>query len=556
MVAAEDASSSSPIILFQDLNPLTTSLSTKCSGDDWSYRFSTEEFQALCGTDASPSGTTTAGAVFTAMQNHLDELKLLMALRYYAPLVENCSTSISKMPTTAPSSNTTTGTTSTSTNVPLVQCYYKPKNTSSRPTNANSWDYELINFEDETITTFTNNQYDDTIISNALTTLKNQLDSLKDSVNSSNLYSIAYTPNYDLNGAIAAAYGPMISTLKSYNTTAIEKIEGQLIKLVVNNVLEDSDIAVLPIDGVTPSVDSVIFPSHYGTLECDPEAGPDTAFVFDNTISNDYAKSYIENLMLTVGMQTNRSQFVSLKPLKTNDTASTSIYIHGGAPVYCDNEYEDDDAYKALCADESSGTANVYVTNLVPQRGGLATTISSQQETSGTLMNTLISGTSAAFSNLVDMYNHRSLVGNVTKCSLAQLDAYYANWRFSLKKEFTGEDGGTTTETWVQHVSKLEDTTTLMREAVLLLNEINRTLQNQQKTMERQLALQSLTSIYANSETLTSGLAKNAVTTNTIIDQFNTAHQDTSSSSSSSSSSSNTSSSSSSTSDISSYSPS
>ncbi|MAJ82619.1 MAG: hypothetical protein CMF41_06860 [Legionellales bacterium] len=549
-----DQARTSPIILFDESNPLTTSLSSKCSGDDWSYRFSTEEFQALCGTDSSPTGTDSAKLVLNAMEDYPDEFKLLMALRYYAPLVANCSTSISKMPTTEPSTSTT-GSASSSTNVPLVQCYYSPKSTSTKPTNSNSWNYELINLEDSTIDSLSNNTSEDETIKTAFTTLKNQLDTLADSVNSSNLYQIPYTPTYDLNGAVAGAYGPLISTLQSYNTTAIDKVEGQLIKLIVNDVLERADSQILPIDAVTPSVDSVIYPSHYGTQECNPEVedGPDTSFIFDTSIVNDYAKSYIENLMLTVGMQTNRSQFVSLEPLKTNDTTSTSIYIHGGAPVFCDNSFTSDDAYKALCADESTGTANVYVTNLVPQRSGISTTISTQQESSGTLMNGLLAGTSASFSNLVNMYNRRALIGNKTKCTMEQLDAYYANWRFSQQKTFVGEDGTETQETWVKHVSTLEDSTTLMREAVLLLSEINRTLQNQQQTMERQLALLSLTSIYTTSPNFTSGLAKNATTTNTMIDQFNTAYQDTSSSSSGSSSS--TSDASSSTSAISGYSP-
>ncbi len=517
-------------------DPLNTSLTSMCSGTDWPNRFSITEFQDLCGTDSeNPTPTTLAQTAYDALKMYSDDFKILRVLSYYAPIVSNCSTSIQAMPTNPPSSSSsdpTGGTTSTSSSssIPYYQCYWEPVSSTSAPTSANGWNWEVVNFEYSDIQSLTSTNPE---INEPLSNLIDQAKSLANAINTSGLYAYTYYPNYD-NG-VKAAIGSTVSSMVSDNTTALQKIFSAFTKEVTNYAVSTLN-AGPPIFSVTPSIDSVLYTPMYGTNSggCDPTKGPDTSFSLDPTLddSNNYAKSFIQSLISGNGLQSTQSQYVSLEPLSSsNPTTVTSIFLHGGPAIYCSSNFSSTDAYKNLCVD-ASDTSNVYAQSLVSERTGQASQISAYYESSHVLMNIFQSGINSGISNLTALYNKRAYIGNKTGCTLKQLEEYTANWRFS-EKTYTSDSSGEA-QTWVEHNNSLTDTVSLQRSTNLLLADLLRAVQAQTDLIERQVAGDSVNTVYSHSQMMQQ-LASAVSNIENTVQQYNSAHKSTNTASSSSS---------------------
>lgn len=516
---ADESNATNNIIAYSSLSDLAAK---KCS-TDWEKRFSTDDYSALC-EDSNYSDAVSK--VWAEISKNINDINFYRRVIYYYTQVKNCSDSISSLENATTSSSSTpsmggqtmpdtSSVTSGNSGIPYVQCYFS------------STDELAKNISSD--------------LSSACSGLSSQLNSYCSSLQkdfndyaqdaATALTGITYSATTD-NG-VSAAYGPVVNNMKSTLQQTLKNTQ----QIVYSDIFNSNTlISSMPLmESIYPSMDNLIMPTQYGVQTCDPtKADQDTSFGYYNASDAaqpiDYAYYYIAGLDQASVPGLAVSQTVSLADMSDNTSNVTPVYIHGGRYIYCDNTTTStttgSDIYSDLCQDESD---NVYTTDLTTKRTTLADTISSSRESLATSARNYLAQRSAAFSNLWAMYNKRSLIGNVSQCSPAQIAEYHATWRYTR--------GAQNKPSWIETVSNSEDLTQmdLMREAVLLLQDINYQLHALNKTSERSM---SIDTIVALNQLSASALQQGSTATMDSVQQFDTGHSSATSSASSSSSSS------------------
>lgn len=482
------ASSSNPTsnseLSFYSLQDADFQWSSNCNGQDWVNRFSSDDFNQICDTSQQSKVNT----ILSVLSKYKSDLDYMRRLTFYYTQLKNCSNSISalKNSTSSSSGSSSMGgqtvpdasSISGSSNIPYVQCWFNFS--SSQPDELAS----IINKDlQQSCSSLTNSS------------TRNDCTSLQSSFNdyasqaSTALKGIQYIPDQDngVNAAYSSIVQSMINDLQNSLTNAQDAVYAEIFN-------DSSIINATPLmESIYPSMDNLILPTQYGTQVCNPlNADQDTSFDYfytTDTTSLDYAYSFITNLDLSVASGLTLSQTVGLAPISDATSNAPPIYIHGGRYLYCDSGSSSDTSssvYSNLCEDSKD---NVYTTNLTSLRSGLFGTIATSREILSEQATLYLANRSAAYSNLLNMYDKRALVGNKSGCTPAQLAEYHATWRYQKKDDQT--------PSW-QETVRTDSTLTqmdLMREAVLLLQDINYQLHQLNQTAERSMSIESITSM-------------------------------------------------------------
>lgn len=488
-----------------------TIMTDKCSSD-WEKRFSADEYDILC--DSSNQYQDNVNTILTVIRRNIKDVDFYRRLIFYYNQVQNCQDSITSLQNVSNNSSSSSSSsiggqtipdpssvTSGSSGIPLVQCYFDLPSGN-----------ELAN-----------NIYNDlTSACGSLSgTLKDSCQDLREGFKdyasdaSTSLSGISYSATSD-NG-VSANYGPVVSKMISKLKTTLTDVQ----QVVYSDVFNSKELMSMPLmESIYPSMDNVILPSQYGIQRCDPtKADQDKNFVYfsetDNTSVN-YAYYYIVGLDQTVPKGLSMSEATDMSDMD-GSTSMKPIYIHGGRFIYCNKNNTDSNIYKSLCQDEND---NDYTTDLSSIRSGLMSQISNTRDQLTTSANVYLAQRSAAFSNLWDMYNRRALVGDVSGCTPNQIATYHATWRYTSPAK--GEPS------WQEKIRSSEDLTQmdLMREAVLLLQDINFQLHQLNQTSERSMSIETIVAL---NQLSTQTIMNGSTMMTGSIGQFNTGHNSTTS---------------------------
>lgn len=449
-----------------------------CDGDDWVNRFSADDYAQICDDGAKSKVNT----IFDAISGKKNDLDYLRRLTFYFTQAKNCLDSITALKNSSGSSGSSSmggqtmpdpSSLGSGGSIPYVQCWFSFGNQTDELANNINADLQ------QSCNSLSGDLYTD------CNDLKN---SFKDyaSQASTALQHVQYLPDQD--NTVNALYAPIVQSMLNELERSLKDAQEAVYNEIFNNpgIINETPL----MESIFPSMDNLILPTQYGNQQCNPlNADQDTSFDYfylDDATSLDYAYSFIASLDSSVATGLSKSQTVGLAPLSDSTSNAAPIYIHGGRYLYCNNASDETQVYKNLCQDAKD---NVYTTNLATQRSGLYGVISTTRQALGEEATLYLANRSAALSNLLNMYNKRALVGNKSRCTPAQLAEYHATWRY--------QKVDSNTPSWQEKV-RTDNTLTqmdLMREAVLLLQDINYQLHQLNQTTERAMSIDSITSL-------------------------------------------------------------
>lgn len=502
VVSAGDVGSSSDnIMLYTKLGSLNEK---KCTSD-WEKRFTSSDYDILCN-DSRYTGTI--NNIFTVLDKYKNDIDFLRRLMFYRTEVQNCSDSIASLAnsTSSSSGDTSIGGQSipdpstSQKGIPLVQCYFSDT-------------YKLAKNISDDLTSACSGLNDASVKK----TCQNLSDSFKDlkSDEDQQLKGITYKATED-NG-VSAKYGPVVAEMLSDLQSGYSDVQ----QAVYAEIFADDLITNVPaMESIYPSMDNLILPSQFGSQNCDPsKADQDQSFeyfTFSDNLSVDYAYNYIMGLDIATAQGLSSSETVDLSDLSDTTTNTPPIYIHGGRYIYCNKSSDSSGVYSSLCEDEKD---NVYTTDLATTRSSLYASIATSRSSLSTLSNAYLAQRSAAFSNLWDMYNRRALIGNVSKCTPVQLATYHATWRYKRHGD---------NPSWQENVRSNQNLKQmdLMREAVLLLQDINYQLYQLNQTSERSMSIDTVKTL-SQLSVLSAQLGKTSSTIAPSIKTYDTGYVDT-----------------------------
>lgn len=482
----------------------------KCKSD-WEKRFSPDDYDILCN-DNNPN----VGKIMDVISDNIVDIDFYRRLIFYYNQVKNCSDSIDSLKNTTSSSSSSSSSSiggqtmpdtsdlTASSGIPYVQCYFASDN-------------ELAS----TIKSELQSACSQLSASSLYQDCKDLYDSFSDYADDAKtaLKGITYSATTD-NG-VSSSYGPVVSNMLSKLESTLKDTQEIVYSEIFNSDLMVNEIPLM--ESIYPSMDNIMLPTQYGNQSCDPtKADQDTSFEYfkaTDSSSIDYAYFYITNLDQTIPTGLSLSESIDMNNLDDTTSNTIPVYIHGGRFIYCNNNSSSSSVYNNLCQDED---ANVYTTDLASTRSGLYSSIASIRENLATSASVYVAQRSAAFSNLWDMYNKRALVGNASRCTPAQLATYHATWRYVRKSA--------NEPSWQETIRNSNDLTQmdLMREAVLLLQDINYQLHELNETSERSMSIETIVAL---NQLSTSAFSQYSSLLTSSIAEFNTGYQSTSSSS-------------------------
>lgn len=499
-----------------------TQAKNRCNDGEWEKRFSADDYQVLC-SDSQYSDNVQK--ILNVMNQNISEIDFYRRLLFYYGQIKNCSDSINALKNTTQDSSSsssssmggqtipdTSDISSSQSGIPYVQCYFSY---SSGKTS------ELANTISTDLSTACNKltSSSSSLLYQTCIDLHNDFDQYASDAKKALSGKVTYSATKD-NG-VFASYGSIVTNMKSTLESSLQDTQEVVYSDVFNSDTMISDMPLM--ESIYPSMDNVLLPSQYGSQKCNPVlADQDTEYKYfaeTDTMSTDYAYYFIVGLDRSIPDGLSLSEAVDLTNMDDSTTNSIPVYIHGGRFIYCDKNNSDTDVYASLCQDEKD---NVYTTDLSSTRSGLYSMISQMREQLGQNAQVYLAQRSATFSNLWAMYNHRALVGNVSKCTPAQLATYHATWRYTRQSSDQ--------PSWQETIRTNEQLTQsdLLREAVLVLQDINYQLYQLNQTAEREMSINTITAL---TQLSTQAMAQNSSTLKTTLSQFNTGHVDASSAS-------------------------
>ena len=489
----------------------------RCDDGEWEKRFSADDYSVLC---SDSKYTENVQKIMSVMSKNIKEIDFYRRLLFYYGQIKNCSDSMASLKdVTSDSSSSTSmggqtidtgGLSNAQSGIPYVQCYFSYKNGTS----------ELANtISSELSSACSSLGSSNNLLYQSCTDLKNAFQDYASDAKSA-LTNITYSATTD-NG-VNSAYGPVVTNMKTSLESTIKDVQEVVYSDVFNS---DELISYMPLmESIYPSMDNVILPSQYGSQKCNPTlSDQDTEYKYfaeTDTVSMDYAYFYIVGLDRTIPDGLSLSESVDLTNMDGSSSSITPVYMHGGRFIYCNKNNSSTDVYASLCQDDDD---NVYTTDLMSTRTGLYATISQLREQLGQSANVYLAQRSASFSNLWAMYNRRALVGNVSKCTPTQLATYHATWRYTRQSQDQ--------LSWQETVRTSDELsqTDLLREAVLLLQDINYQLYQLNQTTEREMSINTITAL---GQLSTQAMTQNSSILKSSLAQFGTGHVDTSTSTS------------------------